>query len=203
MHLSEFFNHLSESYQAELDDLRTDSEGKDVLRKRLQEKRRELGFLSQMLETCPEMVAVVLHGAFAFTQPTGMAQLASLEADDLPDWEALQSFVKILPWASPIVRELLLKEKGSWFLTVAAVLEYVQQHPAGHTQAGGERSSLAASEDADTADAALAPAHGRAARNLDDGGDFDSDDAADLDPDHDVDEASDNWLEGQGFDRKG
>jgi hypothetical protein len=132
-----------------------------------------------------------------------MAQLASLEADDLPDWEALQSFVKILPWATPIVRELLSKEKGSWFLTVAAVLEYVQQHPTGHAQASTEHNPLAASEIGDAADTTPAPARGRAARNLDDGGDFDADDAADLDPDHDVDEASDNWLEGQGFDRRG
>ena len=53
MNISPFFHNLRSAYQAELDDLRSDSEGHDVLKKRLAEKRRELGFLLQMMELSP------------------------------------------------------------------------------------------------------------------------------------------------------
>ena len=59
MNLSPFFRNLRSAYQAELDDLTQDSEGKNVLRKRLADKRKEIGFLAQMIELSPEMVAVV------------------------------------------------------------------------------------------------------------------------------------------------
>jgi hypothetical protein len=48
--LSSYFYDLRSAYQAELDDLVSDSEGKDVLRKRLAEKRSEIGFLVKMME---------------------------------------------------------------------------------------------------------------------------------------------------------
>lgn len=69
MTISPFFKHLRTSYQAELDDLTSDSEGKDVLKKRLAEKRKELDFLKQMIELSPEMVAVVFHDAFKVKLP--------------------------------------------------------------------------------------------------------------------------------------
>ena len=56
MTISPFFKHLRSSYQSELDDLTSDSEGKDVLKQRLAEKRKELDFLKQMIELSPEMV---------------------------------------------------------------------------------------------------------------------------------------------------
>ena len=45
MKISPFFQHLRSAYQAEIDDLTFDSEGRDVLRQRLAERRKELGFL--------------------------------------------------------------------------------------------------------------------------------------------------------------
>ena len=48
MSISPFFRALRSAYQSEIDDLTSDSEGRDVLRKRLAEKRKELGFLVQM-----------------------------------------------------------------------------------------------------------------------------------------------------------
>ncbi len=50
MSISPFFTDLRSAYQSELDDLRFDSEGKDVLRQRLADKRQELGFLVKMME---------------------------------------------------------------------------------------------------------------------------------------------------------
>ena len=45
MSISPFFHNLASAYQAEMDDLSSDSEGKDVLRQRLTDKRQEIGFL--------------------------------------------------------------------------------------------------------------------------------------------------------------
>ena len=61
MKISRYFRDLRNAYEAELDDLTSDSEGKDVLRRRLADKRKEFGFLVQMVEVAPEMVAVVFH----------------------------------------------------------------------------------------------------------------------------------------------
>ena len=42
MSISPFFLDLHAAYQSELDDLRFDSEGRDVLRRRLADKRTEI-----------------------------------------------------------------------------------------------------------------------------------------------------------------
>src|SRR5690606_29284701 len=81
MSISPFFLQLHAAYQAELDDLASDSEGKDVLRKRLVDKRGELDFLLQMIEVSPEMVAVIFHQGFRFAHPAAMDDLLSREAD--------------------------------------------------------------------------------------------------------------------------
>ena len=86
MSLSPFFLQLRSAYQAELDDLTSDSEGRGVLRQRLAEKRQELGFLVKMIEISPEMVAVVFHQGFRFVQPAVFEHLICQDADDLPDW---------------------------------------------------------------------------------------------------------------------
>jgi hypothetical protein len=92
---SPFFHNLGTAYQAELDDLSFDSEGRDVLRQRLADKRRELGFLRQMIELSPEMVAVVFHQGFQFKQPQRMEQLVSQASEDLPGWASLADAVTI------------------------------------------------------------------------------------------------------------
>ena len=99
MKLSPYFYDLRSAYQAELDDLVSDSEGKDVLRKRLAEKRNEIAFLVQMMELAPEMVAVVFHQGFRFTKPAVVEHLLSLPVDELPDWHSL----------SPAIAEALMR----------------------------------------------------------------------------------------------
>ena len=65
-----YFEDIFERYAAEIDDLRSDSEGKDVLKKRLRDKHKEFAFLLSMMDTAPEMVAPAFHGAFGFrSQP--------------------------------------------------------------------------------------------------------------------------------------
>ena len=129
MSISPFFQELRSAYQAELDDLNSDSEGHYILDKRLAEKRKELDFLLQMMDLSPEMVAVVLHQAFEFHEPELMAHFITRDADDLLSWDALSEGVRIAPWAQPIVDKILAEPVGAWFMTVAAALEYMHGTP--------------------------------------------------------------------------
>jgi hypothetical protein len=126
MTMTPFFLELHAAYQSELDDLATDSEGRDVLQQRLREKRREIGFLAQMMELSPEMVAVVFHRGFQFREPAVMEQLLTLEADEFPDWDDVLVSVQLHPWAQDLAAIVRKQPAGEWFLTVAAVLEYLQ-----------------------------------------------------------------------------
>ena len=194
MSMSTFFRALRTSYQAELDDLTFDSEGRDVLKKRLIEKRGQIAFLAQMIESAPEMVAVVFHGGFHFEQPAVLEQLLTLESNEFPDWETLTEAVQLTPWAQELARTFVQLPQGSCFMTVAAALEYLQQRP-----------SLPHLDGAHAHEGSDGHAHSvrGPARHLDHGHDYDADDEHHQGPhDHDHDEASAEWLEGQGFDRK-
>ena len=129
MSISPFFQELRSAYQAELDDLNSDSEGHYILDKRLAEKRKELDFLLQMMDLSPEMVAVVLHQAFEFHEPELMEHVITRDADDLLSWDALAEGVRIAPWAQPMVDQILAEPVGAWFMSVAAALEYMHSTP--------------------------------------------------------------------------
>lgn len=192
MSMSAFFRALRNAYQSEMDDLTFDSEGRDVLKKRLLEKRSQMGFLSQMMETNPEMVAVVFHGGFHFELPAVMEQLLTLESDEFPDWDSLADAVQLTPWAKDLANSFLQQPQGGWFMTVAAALEYLYSRPSPH------HGDSTHAHDGAAHDAADARNH---TRHLDHGHDYDADDEHHH-ADHDHDEASAEWLEGQGFDRK-
>ena len=188
MSTSPFFHNLASAYQAELDDLSSDSEGRDVLRQRLADKRRELGFLRQMIEMSPEMVAVVFHQGFQFKQPQRMEQLIGQASEKLPAWASLAEAVTLQPWARPLSLEILKEPMGDWFMTVAAGLEYLYGKP-------GKPPASAADGDDQDAD-----------ENSDrDRSDGDADSDGHSDDGHDGDgrhEAGEDWLAEQGFDRK-
>ena len=129
MSISPCFQELRIAYQAELDDLNSDSEGHYILDKRLAEKRKELDFLLQMLDLNPEMVAVVLHQAFEFTEPELMDHFITLDAEDLLSWDALSEGIRIAPWAQTMVDQILAEPVGAWFMSVAAALEYMHGTP--------------------------------------------------------------------------
>ena len=196
MSMSAFFRALRTSYQAEIDDLTFDSEGRNVLRQRLLEKRGQIVFLRQMMELSPEMVAVVFHGGFHFELPAVMDQVLTLEPDEFPDWAGLADAVQLTPWAQELADGFLKESQGDWFMTVAAALEYMYQRPAAHP-----RESAAPEGHGEHTDAAHRTGN---RRNHDHGHDFDKDDERNRDTDHDHghDESSGEWLEGQGFDRK-
>jgi hypothetical protein len=190
MSTSSFFLELRSAYQAELDDLTSDSEGKDVLRKRLAEKRKELGFLLQMMELSPEMVAVVLHQAFRFTRPAVMDHLLAQDADELPAWEDISADIEIAPWARDMVQTILKEPMGAWFMTIAAALEYMHNKPL----SAAERAQLASAEDEEEDRDEV-----REERHDDNHTeDHDEDEAAA----RAREEAGNDWMVEQGFDRK-
>jgi hypothetical protein len=198
MTLSPFFQNLRSAYEAEIDDLSFDSEGKPALKRRLAEKRKEIPFLIQMMEISPEMVAVVLHQGFRFVQPKVMAHLLAQDADELPQWEAVCDAFEIAPWAQPLVAQFLQEPSGPWFLTVVAGLEYLYAQP----QGGANRSQ------ADTSDAQADEERARGDREEHDGHDDRSDDSHTEDSDDEEaqarahERAGNDWLAEQGFDRK-
>jgi hypothetical protein len=175
MTISPFFTDLRSAYQAELDDLSQDSEGKDVLKKRLADKRGEIDFLVKMMELSPEMVAVVFHQAFTFKLPAVMDDLLSFEADELPDWSGLAADISIAPWAQDLVDKVLSEPGGEWFLTVAATLEYMAGKLALHVAQADDEEVDEEEYDGDAEERADAKARK---------------------------EAAEDWMVGQGFDRK-
>lgn len=194
MSMSAYFRALHDAYQSEIEDLSHDSDGRDVLKQRLLEKRSQLPFLLQMMEISPEMVAPVFHGGFHFEQPEVMEQLLRLESDELPDWDSLHGAVHIAPWARDLAAVLLREPQGAWFLSVAATLEYLYQRPTTPHHVGLAR-HLHEHEEPNSAGSRTARA-----RDIDHGHDYDRDEAHEHD--HDTEEAGQEWLEQHGFERK-
>jgi hypothetical protein len=182
MSISPFFRQLRSAYQAELDDLTFDSEGQDVLRQRLADRRKELGFLLQMIELSPEMVAVVFHQGFRFRLPAVMDHLLQSESDELPDWESLADAVHLTPWAQTLTQVILKEPMGTWFMSVAAALEYMHGKP--------ETAPIPEHDEDD---------------DEDDGDDNDHLNAFDAEEEKEArarEDAGADWMVEQGFDRK-
>ena len=129
MSVSPYFLDLRSAYQSEMDDLRFDSEGRDVLHQRLAGKRQEMAFLVQMMDTSPEMVAVVFHQGFDFTGKAVMEHLLSHDADGFPAWSSLAGGFALAPWAQDLAHIVLQAPGGEKFLTLTAGLEYMAGLP--------------------------------------------------------------------------
>lgn len=190
MSISPFFLQLHSAYQAELDDLASDSEGKDVLRKRLVDKRGELSFLLQMIEMSPEMVAVVFHQGFRFANPAVMDDLLGREAHELPEWDSLGDVITLAPWAQELSQTVLKEPMGPWFMSVAASLEYM------HGRAGAFAAQPSPNEQDDDEEGEDSASERRF------GDDHEQDDDGRDDEDRSLDEAGADWMAEQGFDRK-
>ncbi len=187
MSISPFFQQLRSAYQAEINDMAFDSEGQDVLQRRLKERRKELGFLLQMMQISPEMVTIVFHQGFEFKQPSVLDGLLTLESDQLPAWVSLKDAVHLPKWSQELSKIVLKEPAGDWFLTVAAALEYMYNKPDGRQQATDDDEE---DQDSDNADDATPE---DAERSV-----LDSDDAQDVKV---REEAAADWLAEQGFDR--
>ena len=114
--------------------------------------------------------------------------MLTLESDEFPDWDSLADAVQLTPWARELAKLFLKEPQGAWFMTVAAVLEYLYHRlPSQH-----QDPAQGLPHDGQTT-----PTGGR---HLDHGHDFDADDESHQQHDHE--ETSAEWLEDQGFDRK-
>ena len=131
MNFSPYFLDLRSAYQSEMDDLRFDSEGRDVLHQRLAGKRQEMAFLVQMMDTSPEMVAVVFHQGFDFTEKAVMEHLLThdVDADGFPAWGSLADGFVLAPWAQDLAHIVLQAPGGDKFLALTAGLEYMAGLP--------------------------------------------------------------------------
>ncbi len=184
MKISPFFLQLRSAYQAEMDDLTFDSEGRDVLRQRLTQRRQELGFLLQMIELSPEMVAVIFHQGFRFQSSAVMDHLLTHESDEFPDWDSLADAAQLTPWAHDLTQVILKEPMGEWFLTVAAGLEYMYGKP----QAVPAAQTADASDEGDDEEEGDDP--------------FNEFDAEEEKENRVREEAGADWMVEQGFDRK-
>lgn len=198
MKLSRFFEDLMAVYNAEIEDLKSDSEGKNVLKARLREKGEQLPLLLPMMDSNPEMLASAFHLGFIFLNPLALESLSTREEAKLPTWKSLSAAVKLEPWAEPLSKIVLQEVGGEKFLVIAAALEYLnrgqqaRKHSATNTLETDDEDKE--SNDADEElkeNGDLDGNYGRHGR--DDGDDGD---------DYDLDEAGADWLAEQGFDRK-
>lgn len=169
MNLSAYFHELLGAYTAELGDLKHDSEGRNVLAKRLAEKRGQFPILLGMLDVDPVMVAPVFHGAFAFQAGSTAVfrELLCREPDDFGSWYELATVLEVADWARPMVEQTLENAQGEVFLSTVAALEFAWSRIA---------------EPVDEAPSA------REAEEDEDG--------------DDEERRVDDYLEGQGFDRR-
>ena len=173
MKKSRYFSDLISNYNVEIDDLLTDSEGKAVLQKRLNQKRKEIEAILPMIEFSPEMVSVVFYGAFGFSSPKNMQQMVASEPwfPGFPTWSALRKELTVADWAEPLIKATLKTDGGDDFLVATAGLEYLR-----------------------TADSADASDY-QSAKSSED-----SDEDRDEDGDEDLSEAGADWMSEQGFD---
>lgn len=172
MRLSYFFDDMSKAYQAELEDLQSDSEGKNVLHARLKEKHKEFSALLPMIEVAPEMVAVAFHRTVKFVNPQAMALLSSIEPDEFPSWDEISHAVQFDPAGQKLVELALKASGGERFLLTSVCLEYLHGLSAG-TADHAENSTAESGRGED-----------------------------DDDYESDLEEAGADWLEEQGFDRR-
>lgn len=175
---SYYFAELSASYDAEIDDLLTDSEGNSALKRRLQQKRQELQAILPMIEFSPEMVVPVFFDAFTFSNPKVLAAAVVCEPDDgdFPGWDELSAAIDVATWARPLVDAVLAESAGEVFMVTAAGLEFIRLF--------AKSAPAPAADDKD----------GGEAKN--DNGEGDDGD----DDDRDLAEVGDDWLAEQGFD---
>lgn len=186
MSLSPYFHDLQSAYEAEIDDLTSDSEGKDVLQRRLKDKRSGFPAIVGLLDTDMLLLAPAFHGAFQFpehrTEP--LEDLLSRSPGDFPPWAQIAGFVEVAGWARPMVELAMREPLGDDFMSTVVGLEYARlRHKGGGgaAWAGSEAGEDASGEDRDYDG------------NAEEGEELGSADAESL---------GEDFLEEQGFDRK-
>ncbi len=189
MRISHYFEDLNSAYNAELEDLQTDSEGKNVLPARLKEKRSQFAALMSMIDFAPEMVAPAFHGGISFINPHAMTLLSATEPDEFPTWDRLRDAVRFEPWAADLAAIALCEAGGEQFMATVVCLEFL--HERDSAKSASKSAEHAASVEHD----------GESEKEERDEKERDSDNDLD-DDERDLDEAGAGWMEEQGFDRR-
>ena len=193
MRLSRHFHALHDGYLAEIEDLRLDSEGRDVLQRRLRDKRDGFAAIVPLIDTDPLMLAPALHGAFRL--PPGrvpaIEALLAREPDELPSWGELCREVELEAWARPLVERVLEEQAGAAFLATVLGLEYLLARQRADETAGPAAGPGASDGGRD----------GHDRRGGGEGGEGGDGDDGDGDPD-DLGDLAEDFLEQQGFDRR-
>ncbi|MDB5800459.1 MAG: hypothetical protein JWL63_1398 [Rhodocyclales bacterium] len=185
MRISHYFEDLNSAYSAELEDLQTDSEGKNVLPARLKEKRSQFSALMSMIDFAPEMVAPAFHGGISFINPHAMTLLSSTEPDEFPAWDRLEDAVRFEPWAADLAAIALCEAGGEQFMTTVVCLEFLHERDSAKSASKSASAAQAEAEESDE------EKEERGEQN---------DDLED--DERDLDEAGAGWMEEQGFDRR-
>lgn len=132
MMLSCFFEDMTKAYQAELEDLQSDSDGNDILSARLKDKRSQFALMMPMIEIAPEMVAVAFHGGMNFSNRQALTMLSSCEPDEFPSWDQLSEAVQFSDWAEKLATTVLKQPDGERFLITSVCLEYLYEKSNGN-----------------------------------------------------------------------
>ncbi len=125
MRISRYFTDLMATYVADIDDLKTDSGGEDVLTDRLKEKRSQIPDLMPMIMTNPEMMAVIFHRSIVIEKPEVIMSYLDKEPATFPAWDAISSSVQFKPWASSIIDKIKDEAGGEHFLLTTIMLEHL------------------------------------------------------------------------------
>ncbi len=125
MRISRYFTDLMATYVADIEDMKTDSGGDDVLADRLKEKRSQISDLMPMMNTNPEMLAVVFHRSIKVKKAATILSYLDKEPSKFPSWESISDSVQFQPWATSLVEQLKSNADGEQFLLTAVMLEHL------------------------------------------------------------------------------
>lgn len=149
MKLSPYFHELSSSYAYEIEDLRFDSGGDDVLKKRLKDKHSQFGELLKMIDSFPVMVVPAFHGGFRFPAKEMMEKVVGSKPGEFPAWADVAATLEMEAWAKPLVQRALQEAGGEEFMLIAAGLEYILGRLGPEATAGSSTSAEADEHDGD------------------------------------------------------
>ena len=125
MIMSPYFSQLKDSYQSEIDDLRFDTEGRDVLSARLADRRRLFKEILPMMQDAPEMVAATFHGLSTVNDRALMEQFVLEGPGTLESWEVVSGNLTICGDQDPLVQLALSSAGGDEFLVTMACLQFI------------------------------------------------------------------------------
>lgn len=125
MRISRYFTDLMATYVADIDDLKTDSGGEDVLTDRLIEKRSQLTDLMPMIKTNPEMLAIIFHRSVIVKNPEVIMSYLDKEPAKFPSWDTISPSIQFQPWSTSLVEKLKSEVGGEHFLLTTVMLEHL------------------------------------------------------------------------------